>query len=307
MIHAARFLSLLVCLAAASAFATQDNLRVNAITAPHAPYTTVINPNLVPGYVGMLETLPPQQRAERALAIAIDGRVVGVSDYVMRNAQGWRGRIETSDKLAAITLSAMNSPRLDVRMAGFEVQLAMDNLEKTPREVEHLIQRLHEDPHGVGAWELWHLGVLGARGVERERILSVLVATSRDSDNVLRGWAVEALTLFGGVEAIAPLLSAAASDNVQAIRERAFCALAQSGTFRRDERYRAIPDLLAIAQANRSDQQNLWAYRALDEITGIDDVPRNPGAWKTELERISTSTSRTMTELQQQCMPSVHR
>ncbi len=187
----------------------------------------------------------------------------------------------------------MNSPRLDVRVAGVEMQLAEDGVAKTPQAVEHLIQRLHDDPRGVGAWMLWHLGALGARGIDRERIFAVLIAKSRSESDDLRRWAVISLNLFGGSEAIDPLLWVATNDRVQSIRESAFCVLAQSGALRVLDRYKAIPGLLAIAQDPRSDQQNVdWSYRALREITGIHDLPQDPMVWRARLQSLGLSTRR---------------
>ncbi len=291
MSHLVKLFAMLVALATAGACAAGDDLRsiaiqqTLAVTAPLTEHDASTDPHLDAFYANMMKMLP-QQRAEHALELAIN-RHADAAEYVMRNAQNWRGQLQSSDRLAALTLTAMNSPRLNVRMAGFEVQLAQDGVAKTPQEVEHLIQRLHEDPHGVGAWELWHLGVLGARGVARERIFSVLVATTRSEDNELRHWAVESLAPFGGVEIINPLLSVAANDRLQTIRERAFCGLTESGTLRLAERYAAIPGLLAIAEDPHSDRQNIdWSYQALREITNIRDLPQDPRVWRVRLRSL---------------------
>jgi hypothetical protein len=271
-----------LCIAAIRAFATGDDLRIaalqplNAIAAPPIAHVASSEAQFEAFHARMLEALPPQERAEQSLRLAID-RSIGAAGYVMRNAQAWRGRIESDNRLDAMIATAMNSPQLEVRMAGFEVQLAEDGVAKTSQEVEHLIQRLHEDPRGVGPWMLWHLGAIGARGVDRERILAVLVANSRSESDELRRWTVESLNLLGGAEAIVPLVSIATNERSSSIRERAFCGLAQSGTFQRVERYRAVPGLFAIATDPRSDRQNIeWSYQALREITGIRDLPQQP-------------------------------
>jgi hypothetical protein len=290
MLRSIRPLALFLFVAATGAFAARSDLRIAALQPLHA----IAAPPIAQGEstdrqfdasrFHMLEALPPQERAVQALNLAIN-HSIGAADYVMRNAQDWRGLIESGNRLDTMIAAAMNSPCLEVRMAGFEVQLAVDRVAKTPQGVDHLIQRLHEDPRGVGPWMLWHLGVIGARGVERQRILAVLVATSHDADDTLRRWAVVALTLFGGVEAIDPLLSTAAGDRDQAIREIAFCGLAQSGTFRPADRYAAIPGLLGIAEDARSDQQAIdWSYEALREITGILDLPQRPSSWRERLQ-----------------------
>ena len=258
----------------------------SAIAAP----TAAANPSLGPQRAGFDATLPqsaqPQHRAERALKMAID-RVDGAADYVLRYGQNWRGRIQSNDKLAALIVTAMNSSQTEVRMAGFEMQLAVDGVAKTPQEVEHLIQRLHDDPKGVGSWELWHLGALGARGVDRERILGVLIVYSHSRDDELRRWAVESLNLFGGSDVIDPLLSVAANDSSPTIRDRAFCGLAQLGMIQPGVRYRAIPGLVEIAQNPGSDPQTVdWSYEALRDITGIRDLPQQPALWRARLQSL---------------------
>ncbi len=287
-----RLIVLILGLSIARLFAAGNELHVTAIrqisNGVPLPMQTGLStdPRFDAFYADMVEAMPAQERAEHALQLAIN-RSDGAADYVILNAQNWRGQLKPDERPAAITLAAMNSPRLEVRMAGFEVQLAVDGLAKTPQEVEHLIQRLREDPRGVGPWELWHLAVLGARGIDRERIFSVLVAKTRDDSDELRRWAVVALGMFGGVGVIDPLLSTAANDRVPSIRESAFCALAQSATLQLAERYRAIPGLLAIAQDPGSDHQNIdWSYQALREITNIRDLPQQPSAWRTRLQSL---------------------
>ncbi len=284
-----RMFSLTLGLAATAALAGGRELQVSAPTAISASpidHGAATDPRFDAFYAAMIEALPPQLRAERALGLAIN-RYAGAADYVIDQALTWRGKIETNDRLAAITLAAMNSPRIEVRMAGFEVQLALDGVAKTPEQAEHLIERLHEDPHGVGAWELWHLGALGARGVARERIFAELMATRRSRDDELRAWAIEGLNLFGGPEIIEPLLVTAANDRLPSIRERAFCGLAQSATLRRADRDHAIRGLLAIAADAPSDRQEIdWSYQALREITGFRDLPQEAAPWRARLQTL---------------------
>ena len=291
-------LGLLFSIATACAFAASNDLHVTAIrqigniSAPPMEHGVSTDPHFDAFYADMVEALPPQRRAEQALNLAVN-RHAGAAQYVIRNAQGWRGKIESGDKLTAMISAAMNSPQMDVRMAGIEMQLAEDGVAKTPQSVEHLIQRLQEDPRGVGAWMLWHLGALGARGIDRGHIFGVLIAYSHSEDETLRRWAVEALSMFGGAEVIDPLLAVAANDHVPSIRESAFCGLAQSATLLLAERYEAIPGLLAITQDLRSDQQNIdWSYQALREITGIHDLPQQPLLWRERLQGMGLLTRR---------------
>jgi HEAT repeat protein len=180
--------------------------------------------------------------------------------------------------------TAGDSPLIEVRMASFEVYLAEYDLEKSTAQVDRLLQRMVNDPRGSSAWVLWNIAILGARGVDRERVHRELLSAMHRDDETLRRWAVDALAKLGGVESIAPLLDVAARDKSAIVRERAFCALAQSGTFHVAERYEAVPGLYAIATDARTDRQSVaWAYQALREITGVYDLRDDEAQWHARL------------------------
>ncbi len=234
-------------------------------------------------YAGMVEQLPPQERAERALELAIN-RLTGAPEYVIQSADAWRGQIKPTDKLGALIDTAINAPLIEVRMAGFELYLAQFNLEKSAAEVERLLGRWQQDPEQTGPWALWSLGVMAARGVERERIYGELLRATADADETIRRWAVDALAKLGGSEIVNPLLSIAVNDSSALVRERAFCGLAQSGTLLIAERYEALPGLLQIAEDPASNAQTLgWAFQAMREISGIYDLPEEASAWRKQL------------------------
>jgi len=234
-------------------------------------------------YTGMVEQLPVQERAERALELAIN-RFAGAPEYVIQQADAWRGQIKPTDKLGALIATAINAPLIEVRMAGFELYLSQFNLEKSAAEVERLLARWHKDPQRTGPWALWSLGVMAARGVEREHIYGELLRATLDADETIRRWSVDALAKLGGSEIVEPLLSIAVNDASALVRERAFCGLAQSGTLLIAERYDALPGLLMIAEDPRSDKQTLgWTYQAMREISGIYDLPEEASAWRTQL------------------------
>ena len=47
------------------------------------------------------------------------------------------------------------------------------------------------------------------------------------------------------------------------------------------ERYAAFPGLLAIAEDPQTNAQTLnWTYQALREISGVHEMPNEPGAWR---------------------------
>lgn len=287
-----RKILLTLCLITTGAFAASNELRVatlrqlRAIAQPLFEQGEATDPHFDAFYAGMVDAMPPQERAERALELAIN-RSTGAAEYVMGNAQSWRGRIKPGERLTALVTTAIDSPLLQVRMAGFEAHLAQYDLEKSPAEVDRLQRRLADDPQQAGPWALWSMGVLGARGVDRERIFHNLLSASHEQNDALRRWAVDALAEFGGAEVIDPLLEIATHDNLMAVRERAFCGLAESGTLLLAERYMAVPGLMEIADNRQSDRQTLeWTYQALREITGVRDLPDDPGPWHERLRSL---------------------
>ena len=243
-------------------------------------------PNFDQFYAGMVEELPAQVRVEKALELAVN-RYKGAPEYVIEKAAGWSGEFERSQRLEGLINTAINSPLLEVRMAGFEIYLAQFQLDKSSAQVERLVGRLAKDPVGNGPWALWSLGILGARGVDRERIYAELLTASADRSETIRRWAVDALARLGGVEVVDPLIDIGLSDPSTLVRERAFCGVAMSGTLLLAERYEAVPRLLAIVESPTSDQQTRsWAYQALREISSQYDLAEEPAAWRDRLSRL---------------------
>jgi hypothetical protein len=287
-----RTIILALCLLTTAAFATSSELRgvaieqLRAIAAPLFQHGESTEPHFDAFYADMVEALPAQERAERALELAIN-RFTGAADYVTENAAAWSGTIQPTPRLSALIRTAIESPLIEVRMAGFEAHLAQYALQKNTATVERLRADLRGTPPDHGAWSLWNLALLGARGVEREAILSELVYFTQSDDAQLRQHAVDAVAKFGGVETVPALLDIAAHDRSPAVRERAFCGLAASGTLLLAERYTAVPGLLAIAQDPQADQQQHdWTYQALREITGMRNVASDPDSWRAQLQRV---------------------
>ncbi len=288
----ARVIILVLCLITTAAFATSSDLRavalekLRAIAEPLFQHGESTAPHFDAFYTDMVESLPPQERAERALELAIN-RFTGAADYVTTHAASWSGTIKPTERLTALIRTAVESPLIEVRMAGFEVNLAEYSIQKTNQSVDDLLKALNEDPKKFGPWSLWNLALIGARGVDRERIFHNLVFFSHATDASLRQHAVDALAKLGGAEAVSPLLDVAAHDQDSSVRERAFCGLAESGTLLLAERYMAVPGLLAIAQDPNADKQtHMWTYQALREITGVHNLPDDPDAWRPQLERL---------------------
>src|SRR5580700_9776555 len=139
--------------------------------------------------------LPPQKQAERLLERAIDGDQTSL-DMLGENVDEWRGRIKNTDRLFDLVLAALNSRDLRVRTAAIDVDLAANNLSKSPESVAQLIRQLQRDP--TSRWmALWRLGALGNRGVEPEKALDSLLNYANDPSEHTRYWAVEGLAMLG--------------------------------------------------------------------------------------------------------------
>jgi hypothetical protein len=286
-----RFLLVLLGLTTAAAFAASPEFRdaamaqLRSIAEPLFERGATTEPRFDAFYTGMVEALPPQEKAEHALELAINRRD-GAAEYVMKNAQGWRGQFKSTPKLQTLINTSADAPLIETRMAGFEIYLAQYGLEKSPAEVDRMLQQMADHPKESSAWALWNIGVLGARGVDRERIFHELLSALNAGDRPVRGAALEALSKFGGAEIVPPLLDIATREPDPSLRERAFCALAQSGTLLVAERYEAVPGLLAIIEDAQADKQSvLWAYQALREITDSYGEPNDPVRWRDRLQQ----------------------
>lgn len=285
-----RMLIALFGLTTAIGFAASPQLRdaaisqLRSIAEPLFEHGVVAEPRFDAFYTDMVESLAPQEKVEHALELAINRRI-GAAEYVMQNAQSWRGQFASTPKLRTLINTSADAPMMEIRMAGFEIYLAQYGLEKSVDEVDRMLAQLSADPRNRGAWALWNLGVLGARGIDRVRIYNELLSTLNGRDAELRRFSLEAMAIFGGVESIAPLLDVATLEPDANLRERAFCALAQSGTLLVAERYEAVPELLAISEDAHADAQSVsWAYQALREITAVHGIPNDSAAWRDHLQ-----------------------
>ncbi len=161
-----------------------------------------------------------------------------------------------------------------------EVDIAARNLEKSSAEVDRLESDARAGEQGPRANALWDLGLLGNRGVDRERIAQILLDSVHDSNENIRYWAVEGLAYLGTDEIIEPLLAVFHDDPSPKIRERAACGLAQSGMLNRSQRLTAVPRLLDYADDSSLDAQTRgWVFQALRDITG-QTLPPDANAWR---------------------------
>jgi len=222
--------------------------------------------------------LAPQQQAEQLLQLAIR-RQQGSLELIKQNADGWRGRLQNTDRLFDLVLTALKSDDLRVRAAAIEVDLAANNLSKSPKTVARLVKLIRKDP-SERPFALWRLGALGNRGVQTKLVLTQLLAFAHDPDEQTRFWAVEGLAMLGADGAIDPLLDRFAHDPSPRVRQRAAVGIAESGMLTHEQRFAAIPDLLNFLDDDALDSGTRgWVYGALRLITG-EALGNNAQVWQ---------------------------
>ena len=225
-----------------------------------------------------IANLSPQLQAERLLERAVN-HYDGALDLINKDVDNWFGQLELQGQLSSLLTTALNSNDLKVRAAALEVELAGYNLPKRPESADTLIERIRREP-AARPWALWMLGVLGNRGVETRRAYNTLMDHRHDPDEQTRYWAVEGLSMLGTDDTVAPLLDAFRADPSPLVRERGACGLAQSGMLSREQRMRAVPQLLKMTDdQNLDDATRSWVFQALRDITGA-AIAAQPDAWR---------------------------
>ena len=226
-----------------------------------------------------LDEMAPQNQAELLLERSIN-HYQGANEQIASRVTGWRGKIELNDRLNHLFITAINSDDLTVRVAGIEIDIAARNLVKDGLTVDRLEPIAREGEQGPRVNAMWDLALIGNRGVERERIFDILMASLHDDNQNIRYWAVEGLAYLAVDASIEPLLAMFHDDASPTIRERAACGLAQSGMFSAAQRRTAIPRLLEFADDGAlDDQTHAWVFQALRDITG-QSLPRDARAWR---------------------------
>jgi HEAT repeat protein len=225
-----------------------------------------------------IANLPAQQQAERLLERTVN-HYDGALDLIGKSVDKWFGQLEIQGQLASLLTTALNSNDLRVRAAALEIELAGYNLAKRAESADDLIERIRREP-SARPWALWMLGVLGNRGVEPRRAFVTLMDHRHDPDEQTRYWTIEGLSLLGTDETVAPLLEAFRSDPSPLVRERGGCGLAQSGMLTREQRMRAVPQLLKMTDdMSLDDVTRGWVFQALRDITGA-TIAAQPDAWR---------------------------
>lgn len=225
-----------------------------------------------------IANLAPQQQAERLLERAVN-HYDGALQLIEKDVDNWFGQLELQGQLSSLLTTALNSNDLHVRAAALEIELAGYNLPKRPESADNLIERIRREP-AARPWALWMLGVLGNRGVEPHRAFVTLMDHRHDPDEQTRYWAVEGLSMLGSDDTIAPLVEAFRSDPSPLVRERGGCGLAQSGMLTREQRLRAVPQLLKMSDdMTLDDATRGWVFQALRDITGA-SISADAAAWR---------------------------
>jgi hypothetical protein len=225
-----------------------------------------------------LKRLPPQQQAARLLERSMQNDMAAL-DLLRENVDGWRGHLKNTDQLFDLVLAALNSRDLRVRTAAIDVDLAANNLSKSPETVARLIKQLQRDPTSRGM-ALWRLGSLGNRGVEPEKVLNSLLNYASDPNEHTRYWAVEGLGMLGSDATVDPLLDILTHDRSPRVREQAASSLGQSGMLTREERLAAVPHLLNFADDDSLNTTTReLVYGTLRVITGA-ELGNDANAWR---------------------------
>ncbi|HET6180793.1 MAG TPA: HEAT repeat domain-containing protein [Candidatus Sulfotelmatobacter sp.] len=228
-----------------------------------------------------LDHLKPQKQAETLLELAVSHPNGALAiNQISSRVDRWQGKLKWDAQMATLTTAALNSSDMRVRESGVEVELAAYGLAKNPASLDYLLKTAESPDHAQKIWALWALGLMGNRGVGTGRVLQVLTAHLKDSDEESRRWAVEGLALVGTNEAIGSLLQAMHDDPSPGVRDRAACSLAESGMFTREQRFGAVPQLLSYTDDPALDAQtHAWAFQALGDITG-QRLPGDSAAWR---------------------------
>lgn len=225
-----------------------------------------------------ISRLAPQQQAERLLELAIQKPDSSLG-LIQRSLTSWRGHLEDTDHLFQLVLAAMKSNDPRVRVAAVEIDLAANNLIKSPESIGKLRKQIQGGTDGRYL-ALWRLGALGNRGVEPSTVFSTLKRYAHDRDQEVRFWAVEGLAMLGDSQSIDLLLDVLAHDPARRIRERAAHGLSQSGLLTGEQRLTAVPQLLNLLDDDGLDARTQSLVCAtLEAITGA-SFGKNASAWR---------------------------
>ena len=213
-----------------------------------------------------IAAMQPRDQVMRLLERTIN-HYAGASEEIEKRADEWLGKIQTTPELTKLSQVAYFSSDLRVRAAALEIWRIEAGVRKSPEAVEQIINAAATSADRKYFY-LSQLGILGNRGVERQRVFDTLMMYVRDPAGDVRAAAINGLALLGTENTIAPLLEVFRADTSHDLRERAACNLADSGMLPRELRKTAVPELVRFSQdPNLDETTKKWVYQALREIT----------------------------------------
>jgi hypothetical protein len=98
--------------------------------------------NAVDPSVNTFSRLGPQEQAEHLLERAITRDIESV-EIIDKNIDSWRGHLQNTDRLFDLVHTALNSDDLRVRSSAVEIDLAANNLSKTPQNFAPILRSVH--------------------------------------------------------------------------------------------------------------------------------------------------------------------
>jgi HEAT repeat protein len=255
-----------------------NGTRTAAASRPNPVSRRVFSMPMTDTDVERVLALPAQDQAEELLerAIGHDERALELFD---QHVEGWIGHIRMSDRMRQLERRSEYSRDLRVRYANADINLALDGWQKNGHAADLLIERAHTDQHYRAA-AVYFLGMLAGRGVDYDRIHSVLLDYARnDKDPTVRQWAVEGMRYLGKDEVLDELFTSFTEDPARTVRDRAGCNISDCGNFMRKQRMRMVPKFIDLAMNSRTNSQmRNWCFMALQEITD-ERLPADALVW----------------------------
>ncbi|MBZ5635067.1 MAG: HEAT repeat domain-containing protein [Acidobacteriia bacterium] len=224
-----------------------------------------------------INAMTPQDQVMRLVERTIN-HYSGAGEEIEKRAEAWIGQVHSTPELTKLTDVAYFSSDLRVRAAAIEIWRVEAGFRKTPETVQEIIDSAAANPQKKYFFAS-HLGILGNRGVERQRVFDTLELWVRDPDSNVRAAAINGLALLGTENTIPLFLTVFHDDPSHDLRERAACNLADSGLLSREQRKLAVPELVRFSQdPNLDATTKKWVYQALREITEK-NISDDPAAW----------------------------
>jgi hypothetical protein len=224
--------------------------------------------NLSEHNIEWVATQPPQVQMEFLLGAAVN-HDIGATNLIAGMVDGWRGKLKPTERWETLQDTALYSNDLRVRAAAIEINLAVRSIAKTDAYADQLMDTAHKLP-GNRPYFAWELGMLANRGIRTERIHELLAEWIHDPNQQVRFWSVEGLAHLGTDDTIKNFLDVFRNEPSLEVRERAGCSLAKSGMMTREQRMKAVPGLIELADDPSLDATTRnWVYQALREITGM--------------------------------------